>query len=72
MFVANPKKPPQIEIILRRNKAKLLAFLRAFHNDKEGGFCAHRFTLPYIDNLWAVDEQFSDEKQFLITQIEGL
>ncbi|CAE7160080.1 unnamed protein product [Rhizoctonia solani] len=53
VFVANPKKPPQIEVILRRNKDKLLAFLRDFHNDKE-------------------DEQFSDEKQFLIGQIQAL
>ncbi|KAG9076963.1 hypothetical protein FS749_011197, partial [Ceratobasidium sp. UAMH 11750] len=53
VFVANPKKPPQIETILRRNKDKLLAFLRDFHNDKE-------------------DEQFSDEKQFLIAQIQAL
>ncbi|KDN40050.1 hypothetical protein RSAG8_08371, partial [Rhizoctonia solani AG-8 WAC10335] len=53
VFVANPKKPPQIEVILRRNKDKLLVFLRDFHNDKE-------------------DEQFSDEKQFLISQIQAL
>ncbi|KAH8823117.1 Mo25-like protein [Flagelloscypha sp. PMI_526] len=53
VFVANPKKPPQIETILRRNKDKLLTFLKNFHNDKE-------------------DEQFSDEKQFLIVQIQGL
>ena len=36
VFVANPKKPPQIESILRRNKDKLLVFLKNFHNDKEG------------------------------------
>ncbi|KAJ3763925.1 Mo25-like protein, partial [Lentinula raphanica] len=53
VFVANPKKPVQIENILRRNKDKLLVFLKNFHNDKE-------------------DEQFSDEKQFLIVQIQGL
>ncbi|KAF8132491.1 mo25 protein [Boletus edulis] len=53
VFVANPKKPPQIEVILRRNKEKLLTFLKDFHNDKE-------------------DEQFSDEKQFLIVQIQNL
>ncbi|EGN94446.1 hypothetical protein SERLA73DRAFT_62391 [Serpula lacrymans var. lacrymans S7.3] len=53
VFVANPKKPPQIEAILRRNKDKLLVFLKGFHNDKE-------------------DEQFSDEKQFLIVQIQSL
>lgn len=53
VFVANPKKPPQIESILRRNKEKLLTFLKDFHNDKE-------------------DEQFGDEKQFLIIQIQNL
>ena len=36
VFVANPKKPPQIETILKRNKDKLLVFLKNFHNDKEG------------------------------------
>lgn len=35
VFVANPKKPPQIEAILRRNKEKLLVFLKGFHNDKD-------------------------------------
>ncbi|KAF7792668.1 hypothetical protein EIP86_003765 [Pleurotus ostreatoroseus] len=53
VFVANPKKPPQIENILRRNQEKLLQYLRNFHNDKE-------------------DEQFTDEKQFLIGQIQQL
>ncbi|GAA6013321.1 hypothetical protein JCM10207_000854 [Rhodosporidiobolus poonsookiae] len=53
VFVANPKKPPQIEAILRRNKDKLLAFLRNFHNDRD-------------------DEQFNDEKAFLLQQIEAL
>lgn len=33
--MANPKKPAQIEAILRRNKEKLLVFLKNFHNDKE-------------------------------------
>ena len=36
VFVANPKKPPQIEAILRRNRDKLLTFLKGFHNDKDG------------------------------------
>jgi calcium binding protein 39 len=53
VFVANPKKPQQIETVLRRNKEKLNVFLKDFHNDKE-------------------DEQFSDEKQFLIAQIQKL
>ena len=34
--MANPKKPPQIEAILRRNKAKLVAFLQKFHTEREG------------------------------------
>lgn len=38
VFVANPNKPPQIASILRRNKERLLAFLKDFHNDKEGKF----------------------------------
>ncbi|KAH7096256.1 mo25 protein [Auriculariales sp. MPI-PUGE-AT-0066] len=53
VFVANPNKPPQIGTILRRNKDKLLTFLKDFHNDRE-------------------DEQFTDEKQFLIGQIQAL
>lgn len=53
VFVANPNKPPQIESILRRNKVKLVGFLRHLHNDRE-------------------DEQFNDEKQFLLAQIEAL
>ncbi|KAI9638902.1 putative transcriptional repressor [Dioszegia hungarica] len=56
VFVANPSKPPQIASILRRNKERLLTFLKDFHNDKEGqlaGSC-------------------SDEKAFLITQIQQL
>ncbi len=36
VFVANPNKPPEIEAILRRNKDRLLVFLREFHADREG------------------------------------
>lgn len=35
VFVANPKKPPVIENILRRNRDRLVAFLTNFHNDKD-------------------------------------
>ncbi|GAK62818.1 mo25 protein [Moesziomyces antarcticus] len=35
VFVANPKKPPQIENILRRNRERLVKFLADFHNDKD-------------------------------------
>jgi calcium binding protein 39 len=46
VFVANPKKPPQIESILRRNKDKLLVFLKNFHNDKDGA-CPPRSPRSY-------------------------
>jgi hypothetical protein len=36
VFVANPNKPPEIARILKRNKERLLIFLKDFHNDKEG------------------------------------
>lgn len=48
VFVANPKKPPQIESILRRNKDKLLVFLKNFHNDKEGAYIAVWGAIPYL------------------------
>lgn len=35
VFVANPNKPPAIANILRKNKDKLLAYLREFHKDRE-------------------------------------
>ncbi|KAJ1034099.1 hypothetical protein NDA18_000968 [Ustilago nuda] len=35
VFVANPKKPPGIESILRRNRERLVKFLADFHNDKD-------------------------------------
>jgi Mo25-like len=59
VFVANPKKPPQIETILRRNKEKLLAFLKGFHNDKEG--TSGNFVCLRLGNndLNFADEQFS-------------
>lgn len=43
VFVANPKKPAQVETILRRNKDKLLSFLKNFHNDKEDEQFSVRF-----------------------------
>lgn len=68
--MANPKKPPQIETILRRNKDKMLVFLKGFHNDKDG---AQLFTFGFaVITDTAIDEQFSDEKQFLIVQIQQL
>jgi calcium binding protein 39 len=65
VFVANPNKPPEIGRILKRNKERLLVFLRDFHNDKDGG-C---WTTPNLE-LTVADEQFNDEKQFLCAQSE--
>ena len=48
VFVANPKKPPQIESILRRNKEKLLVFLRDFHNDKEGMYFSQHLSISFL------------------------
>lgn len=50
IFVANPRKPPHIENILRRNKAKLCTFLQGFQNDKNGEF---HVSLPYLDSLYS-------------------
>ena len=75
VFVANPKKPPQIEAILRRNKEKLLTFLKNFHNDKED----EQFSVRAHLQLSARDSRLTrsvchrqDEKQFLIVQIQNL
>ncbi|CAD6925185.1 unnamed protein product [Tilletia controversa] len=35
VFVANPRKPPVIEGILRRNRERLVSFLSNFHNDRD-------------------------------------
>ncbi|CAM9697541.1 unnamed protein product [Discosporangium mesarthrocarpum] len=34
VFVANPRKPPEVTKILVKNKAKLIAYLENFHNDR--------------------------------------
>ena len=47
VFVANPKKPPQIAIILQRNKEKLLNFLKDFHNDKDSEGAHPHFSCIY-------------------------
>lgn len=72
VFVANPNKPPQIESILRRNKVKLVGFLRNFHNDREGEPGLSVYRVRAATDRVVVDEQFNDEKQFLLAQIEAL
>ena len=34
VFVANPKKPPEVTKILVNNKVKLIAYLENFHNER--------------------------------------
>jgi len=53
VFVANPNKTKPVLAILQQNKDRLIAFLTAFHTDKE-------------------DEQFNDEKAFLLKQIQAI
>ena len=85
VFVANPNKAKPILDILIKNREKLVTFLSAFHNDRQGLLprccrpCAHarvgsrplltRFArrLPFAD-----DEQFNEEKTFLLKQIQDL
>ncbi|KAJ1735380.1 conidiophore development protein hyma [Coemansia biformis] len=54
IFVANPKKAPEVHKILYKNKDKLVKFLVDFQNDKNS------------------DEQFRDEKAFLVKGIREL
>lgn len=78
VFVANPNKPPQIATILRRNKDKLLAFLKDFHNDKDGELrviVSNTLANIQMSNLmyvvavvWIMELTLQDEKQFLIGQ----
>ena len=35
VFVANPNKPTAIANILRKNKEKLLVYLKEFHKDRD-------------------------------------
>jgi calcium binding protein 39 len=67
VFVANPNKPPPILHILVKNRDKLVAFLNNFHNDK-GMLYVYRVVLDFI----LEDDQFNDEKAFLLKQIQQL
>ncbi|CAF3636325.1 unnamed protein product [Rotaria sp. Silwood1] len=60
IFVANPTKPKAISDILLRNREKLIDFLTTFHTDQEK------------IRIGTDDEQFNDEKAYLIKQISEL
>lgn len=49
--MANPRKPPNIENILRRNKVKLVPFLQGFHNDREDEQFSVRATLRHKSGI---------------------
>lgn len=59
--MANPKKPPQIEAILRRNKDKLLVFLRNFHTDRDDEQFNVRLSIARVSrlNTLETDTEFS-------------
>lgn len=62
VFVANPNKTKPVLDILQKNQEKLLKFLSDFHNDRSGNDF----------NFISDDEQFNDEKAYLIKQIQDL
>lgn len=48
VFVANPKKTPAVESILRRNRSRLLTFLQGFLPDRTGMLAMAHPPLPPI------------------------
>jgi len=69
VFVANPSKAKPILDILLKNKDKLIDFLSKFHTDRTG---RHHPSLDNKCNLFSEDEQFNDEKTYLIQQVKQL
>ena len=71
--MANPTKPKAISDILLRNQEKLIDFLSSFHTDRK--WKSLSLTLFALDRLFLSgtdDEQFNDEKAYLIKQISEL
>jgi calcium binding protein 39 len=69
--VANPTKPKAISDILLRNREKLIDFLTTFHTDRTLFFYLIFYLLIKI-SIGTDDEQFNDEKAYLIKQISEL
>jgi calcium binding protein 39 len=69
--VANPTKPKAISDILLRNREKLIDFLTTFHTDRKILFYELKYLLINI-SIGTDDEQFNDEKAYLIKQISEL
>lgn len=69
VFVANPTKAKPILDILLKNKDKLIDFLSKFHTDRTG---MQQGCLNMQDIFVTEDEQFNDEKTYLIQQVKQL
>ena len=71
VFVANPTKAKPILDILLKNKDKLIDFLSKFHTDRTGMQQACLDTMNIL-HFVTEDEQFNDEKTYLIQQVKQL
>jgi hypothetical protein len=56
VFVANPKKPPDVAAILFNNKEKLIVYLENFHNEK--GRLSDFVLLPFLSQFVMLDDGF--------------
>ncbi|ETI53985.1 hypothetical protein F442_03122 [Phytophthora nicotianae P10297] len=79
VFVANPKKPEAISLILVNNREKLIAYLKNFQNSKGMKLCVFQAAtfyrakcLSFFAVLRTEDPQFIEEKALLIRTLEGL
>jgi calcium binding protein 39 len=80
VFVANPNKNKPILDILTKNQERLIVFLSNFHNDRHGKkkrIWSMKAIFPLriiVLMTWNLidDEQFNDEKAFLLKQIQDL
>ena len=68
--MANPTKAKPILDILLKNKDKLIDFLSKFHTDRTGMLLNTKFV--EIQDFVTEDEQFNDEKTYLIQQVKQL
>lgn len=62
VFVANPKKPKDVELILFKNKPKLIAFLESFQNEKEDSQFTDEKNL-LIETLSRLELETRDQRQ---------
>lgn len=77
VFVANPGKTKPIQDILLKNKDKLVDFLSRFHTDRTGELILlpsnpETIKIACVCVIIAEDQQFNDEKTYLIKQIKEM